>query len=145
MATGGIESIDPLPDAPVSGSDPETQQVSRDHPSKRQIAKQRRDQFESLAIRAAHAETDAVQALPAAAAQAREYYRNDKKYLDEAWALLTVAVRDVLADGVLTEQEEDHIEKLISALGVDFGELSHRNFALFEEVVAGTDQRRTSP
>jgi hypothetical protein len=47
------------------------------------------EQFESLAIKAAHGDTDAVQALPAAATHAREYYRNDKKYLDEAWAVMT--------------------------------------------------------
>jgi hypothetical protein len=108
---------------------------SHDHPSNRQIAKQGRSQFESLAIKAAHGDTDAVQALPAAATQAREYYRNDKKYLDEAWAVMTVALRDVLTDDVVTEQEEADIDKLISALGVDFGELRHRNFALFEEFV----------
>jgi hypothetical protein len=104
VATGGIQGIDPLPHAPVSGSDPKTQQFSAHHPSKRQIAKQGRNQFENLAIKAAHGDTNAMQALPAAATQAREYYRNDKKYLDEAWAVMTVALRDVLTDDVLTEQ-----------------------------------------
>ena len=113
---------------------------SRDRPSKRQIAKQEREraehvaqqeryqseqiakqernQFESLAIKAAHGDADAVQALPAAATQAREYYRNDKKYLDEAWAVMTVALRDVLTDDVLTEQKETDIAKLSFALGI---------------------------
>jgi hypothetical protein len=104
-------------------------------PSNRQIAKQERDQFESLAIKAARGDTEAMQALPAAARQARQYYPNDNKYLDEAWAVLTVALRDVLTDGVLTQPREAHIEKLGSALGVNFGELSNRNFPLFEEVV----------
>jgi hypothetical protein len=106
---------------------------SHDRPSNRQIAKQERNQFESLAIKAAHGDTDAVQALPAAVTQAREFYRNDRKYVDEAWAVLTVALRDVLTDDVLTEQEETHIDKLLSALGIDFSDLAHRNYALFEE------------
>jgi Protein of unknown function (DUF2510) len=135
VATGGIQGIDPLPHAPVSGSDPKTQQFSAHHPSKRQIAKQGRNQFENLAIKAAHGDTDAVQALPAAATQAREYYRNDKKYLDEAWAVMTVALRDVLTDDVLTEQGDTHIAKLASALGIHPADLAHRNFALWEEVM----------
>jgi hypothetical protein len=135
VATGGIQGIDPLPHAPVSGSDPKTQQFSNHHPSKRQIAKQGRNQFENLAIKAAHGDTDAVQALPAAATQAREYYRNDKKYLDEAWAVMTVALRDVLTDDVLTEQGDTHIAKLASALGIHPADLAHRNFALWEEVM----------
>jgi hypothetical protein len=76
-----------------------------------------------------------VQALPAAATQAREYYRNDKKYLDEAWAVMTVALRDVLTDDVLTEQAETHIAKLASALGIHLADLATRNSALFEEVM----------
>jgi hypothetical protein len=48
---------------------------------------------------------------------------------------MTVALRDVLTDDVLTEQEEAHLDKLVSALGVDFGDLRHRNFALFEQVM----------
>jgi hypothetical protein len=108
---------------------------SHDHPSKRQIAKQGRNQFDSLAIKAAHGDTDAVQALPAAATEAREYYRNDKKYLDEAWAVMTVALRDVLTDDVLTEQKETQIAKLASALGIHLADLAPRNFALFEEVM----------
>ena len=62
---------------------------SRDRPSKRQtakqerdqfeqIAKQGRDQFESLAIKAALGDADALQALPAAATRARGYYKNDE-------------------------------------------------------------------
>jgi hypothetical protein len=107
------------------------------HSSNRQIAKHGRNQFESLAIKAAHGDTDAVQALPAAAAQAREYYRNEKKHLDQAWAVMTVALRDVLTDDVLTEQGETHIAKLSFALGIQqWGvDLAHRNFALFEEVM----------
>jgi hypothetical protein len=108
---------------------------SHHHPSNRQIAKQERNQFESLAITAAHGDTDAAQALPAAATQAREYYRNDKKYVDEAWAVMTVAVRDALADDVWTEQMDVHFAKLASALGIHPGDLAHRNFALWEEVV----------
>ena len=110
---------------------------SHDRPWNRQIAKQERSQFESLAITAAHGDTAALQALPAAATQAREYYRNDKKYLDEAWAVMTVALRDVLTDDVLTEQKETDIAKLSFALGIQqWGvDLAHRNFAMFEEVM----------
>ena len=135
VATGGVEATDPIARAPVSGSDLESRQVSQRTPSKREIAKQGRNQFESLAIKAAHGDTDAVQALPAAAAQAREYYRNDRKYLDEAWAAMTVALRDVLTDDVLTEQGDMHIVKLASALGLHPADLAHRNFALREEVM----------
>jgi hypothetical protein len=108
---------------------------SHDRPSNRQIAKQERDQFESLALKAAHGDADAVQALPAAATQAREYYRNDEKYLDEAWAVMAVAVRHALTDDVWTEQMDVHFAKLGSALGVHPGDLAKRNFALWEEVV----------
>src|SRR5882757_4286647 len=97
-----------MPDPAVSASDPGTQQSAQHHLSNRQVAKQGRAQFESLAIKAANGDADALQALPAAATQAREYYRNDKKYLDEAWAVMTVALRDVLTDDVLTEQDETH-------------------------------------
>lgn len=122
MATGGIESIDPLTDLPGASSGTV-------------VAKQAGNQLESIAVRAAQGDTSALQALPAAVAQARKRSQSEKKYLDEAWAVLTVALRGVLADGVLTEQDEAGIELLISALGVDFGELSHRNFELFEETV----------
>ena len=110
---------------------------SHNRPSNRQIARDGRNQFESLAIKAAHGDTDAVQALPAAATQARDYYRNDKEYLDEAWAVMTVALRDVLTDDVLTEQKETDIAKLSFALGMQqWGvDVAHRNFALFEEVM----------
>src|ERR1700726_4027758 len=101
----------------------------------RQIAKQGRNEFESLAIKAAHGDTAAVQALPAAATEAREYYRNDKKYLDKAWAVMTIALRDVLTDDVLTEQKETRIGKLASALGIHLADLAAWNFALFEEVM----------
>jgi hypothetical protein len=40
---------------------------SHHHPSNRQIAKQGRNEFESLAVKAAHGDTAAVQALPTAA------------------------------------------------------------------------------
>ncbi|MDT5370850.1 MAG: hypothetical protein QOC62_5281 [Mycobacterium sp.] len=76
-----------------------------------------------------------MQALPAAATQAREYYRNDKKYLDEGWAVMTVALRDVLTDDVLTEQAETHIAKLASSLGIHLADLATRNSALFGEVM----------
>jgi hypothetical protein len=110
---------------------------SRDRPSKRQIAKQERDQFESLAIKGAHGDAEALQALPAAATQVREFYRNDNQYLDEAWAAMTVALRDVLTDDVLTEQKETHIAQLSFALGIQqWGvDLPNRNFALYEEVM----------
>jgi hypothetical protein len=110
---------------------------SHRHPSNRQIAKQERDQFESLAVKAAHGDTDAMQALPAAAKQARQYYRNDEKYFNEAWAAMTVALREAVTDNVLPEQKETHIAKLASALRVHPPNLAHRDFALFEEVMVG--------
>jgi hypothetical protein len=108
---------------------------SHDRPSNREIARQGRDEFESLALKAAHGDTDAMRALPTVAARAREYYRNDNKYLDEAWAVLAVAVRDALADDVWTEQMDVYFAKLASALGIHPGDLAYRNFALWEEVV----------
>ena len=132
---------------------------SRDRPSKRQIAKQEREraehvaqqqryqaeqiaqqqrnQFESLAIKAARGDADALQAVPAAAAQVREFYRDDNAYLNEVWAAMTVSLRDVMADDVLTEEEETHIAQLSFALGIQqWGvDLPKRNFALYEEVM----------
>lgn len=108
---------------------------SRNRPSNQQIARAGRGQFESLAIKAVHGDADALQALPAAATQARDYYRNDKDYLDEAWAVMAVALRDVLTDDVLTEKKETDIAQLSFALGIQqWGvDLARRNFALFEE------------
>jgi hypothetical protein len=132
---------------------------SRGGPSKRQIAKQERDraeqlaqqqrfqaelfarqqrgQFESLAIKTAHGDADALQALPAAATQVREFYRDDNAYLDEAWAAMTVALRDVLVDDVMTEEKETHVAELSFALGIQRwgADLPNRNFALYEEVM----------
>ncbi len=119
---------------------------SHNRPSNRQIAKDGRNQFESLAIKAAHGDTDAVQALPAAATQARDYYRNDKEYLDQAWAVMTVALRDVLTDDVLTEQKETDIAKLSFALGIQQRgvDVAHQELRAVRGGHGGTDQRRTS-
>lgn len=102
-----------------------------------QIAQQQRDQFESLAIKAAHGDADALQALPAAADNVRKFYRDDNAYLNEAWAAMTVALRDALTDDVLTEEKETHIAQLSFALGIQqWGvDLPDRNFALYEEVM----------
>jgi predicted phage tail protein len=59
-----------------------------------------------------------AEALPAAATQVREFYRDDSAYLEEAWAAMTVALRDVLTDDVMTEEKETHIAQLSSALGI---------------------------
>jgi hypothetical protein len=86
--------------------------------SRNRPARDGRNQFESLAIKAAHGDTGAVQALPAAATQARDYYRNDKEYFDEAWTVMAVALRDVLTDDVLTEKKETDIAQLSFDLGI---------------------------
>jgi hypothetical protein len=132
---------------------------SRGGPSKRQIARQEREraeqiarqerirfeqvaarergQFESLAIKAAHGDVDALGELPSAAQRVREFYQDDNQYWNEAWAAMTVALRDILADDVMTEQKETHVAQLSFALGIQqWGvDLPTRNFALYEEVM----------
>ena len=86
--------------------------------AERRVAEQARIQFESLAMKAAHGDPDALLALPAAASNAREFYKTNWKYEDAAWSAVPGALHDYLADDVLTEQEEAHLDALAAAFGV---------------------------
>jgi hypothetical protein len=107
----------------------------RNYVADRRVAEQARGQFESLAMKAAHGDADALLALPAAASNARELYKTNWKYGDAAWSALSGALHDHLADDVLTEQEEAHLDALASAFGVQVSDLAGKNHAMFEEYV----------
>ncbi|MGC4961589.1 DUF2510 domain-containing protein [Gordonia sp. DT101] len=93
-----------------------------------------RDAFETTAVSAAHGDRTALRALPAMVASARDLYRG-KKYEDKAWEVFRVAAHDVLADDIVSTDEEQHLEDLASALAVPYEDLAVRDFELLEDLV----------
>lgn len=102
--------------------------------SRRQVKRQGRDEFETTAIAAAYGDSDALVALPGVVERARNFYRG-KKYEEKAWEVMTVAARDILADDMVTIDEEQHLVALAAAIGVPFEDIAKRDFALFEELI----------
>jgi len=103
---------------------------------------QGRDDFESLAMRAASGDAEASAALPAAVEDARQLWSTNKLNA-KAWEVMTSAVRHVIADDVMTADEEDHLHRLGNVLGTPVTAIASNNFALFEEVViAGINDGR---
>lgn len=101
-----------------------------------------RDEFESVALRAAVGDVEAIAALPAAVANARKLYRAgalEKKL----WDTMAVAVRSVIDDDVLSVEEEEHLHRLGDVLGTPVQAMEHKNYELFEElVIAGINDGR---
>lgn len=93
-----------------------------------------RESFQELAIAAAHGDSTALAALPAALEESRAHWRRGK--LDDAlWATLVEAIDHVGQDDLLTEQEESHIADVVDVLGLPFEELSSRAPMAFERLV----------
>jgi hypothetical protein len=93
-----------------------------------------RDAFESLALRAAAGDHDALVALPAAVSEARALYKPEK-FEKKRLEILGTAVRDVITDDILDEDEEAHLAALLDALDVTTDALRQRDLELFEELV----------
>jgi hypothetical protein len=93
-----------------------------------------RDAFETLALRAAAGDHDALLALPAAVSEARMHYKPEqfeKKRLE----ILGTTVRAVIIDDILDENEEAHLVSLLDALDLSADALQQRDLELFEELV----------
>jgi Protein of unknown function (DUF2510) len=106
--------------------------------ARRRVAREQRlagrDAFETLALRAAAADHDALVALPAAVSEARAHYKPEqfeKKRLE----ILGTAVRAVIIDDILDEDEEAHLVSLLDAFDLTVDALQQRDLELFEELV----------
>jgi uncharacterized protein DUF2510 len=93
-----------------------------------------RDAFESLALHAAAGDHDALVALPAAVSEARALYKPEK-FEKKRLEILGTAVREVITDDILDEDEEAHLAALLDALDVTTDALRQRDLELFEELV----------
>jgi hypothetical protein len=101
-----------------------------------------RASFEALALAAAQGDDDALGQLPTALSETRESWRAGKLE-DKLWEVFSVAVRGVIADDVMTTDEESRLQSLASAMGLSLQELRDKAFPLFEEVViAGINDGR---
>jgi hypothetical protein len=108
----------------------------------RQTKRQGRDEFESIALAAAHGDASALAALPAALDHAAQLYRG-RALEDKKWQVLTLGIRDVLNDDRMSEDEQQHLARLSAALGLNVEDLAVRNLAVFEElVIAGLNDGR---
>ena len=102
--------------------------------SRREAKRHGRDAFESTGLAAAHGDEGALAALPETIAAAQKLYRG-KAFEDKRWEVLTLGIRDVLDDDRLSEEEERHLFRLATALGLDLQELQRRDLGAFEELV----------
>jgi hypothetical protein len=107
-----------------------------------QAKQEQRAEFERHALAAVHGDAQALAALPAAVAAARQVWR-PKQLEQKLWDAFTVAVRNAVSDDVVTPAEEQHIAAVAGALGIDMRQLGARAFPLFEElVIAGINDGR---
>ncbi|KAF2413490.1 hypothetical protein B1729_09325 [Microbacterium sp. B35-04] len=154
----GVQGIDALvAAAPVAGkatveatvgsevTELQTAPASEERPkrmSRREAKRQGRDAFESTALAAAHGDDTALAALPSIVSEAASHYKA-KEWEQRRWDTLTLGIRDVLDDDLLTAEEERQLFRLADALGVDIQGLPTRNMAVFEElVIAGLNDGR---
>lgn len=155
---GGVQGIDalipaPHPPAETTAEVEARSQVADVQPtavsgapakrvSRREAKRQGRDAFESTALAAAHGEKIALAALPGSVAEAQTHYKANE-WEQRRWDTLTLGIRDVLDDDVLTEEEERQLFRLADALGVDIQDLPAGDMAAFEElVIAGLNDGR---
>ncbi len=133
-ATSELVSLAASVDRVVSGGPGEPAVVPRERKlSRRALKQQGRDEFETTAIAAAHGDQEALAELPGTVERSRGLYRGNK-FDEKAWEVMAVAARDVLADDLVTTEEEQHIGVLAAAIGVDLTDIIDRNFELFEEL-----------
>lgn len=93
-----------------------------------------RDRFRDLALAAARGDHDALDALPAALDATRQNWRRGR--LDDALKSAFIsAVEDVSKDDILTKAEEDHLEKLAEALGVNMQTVLNSSPAALEQLI----------
>ena len=128
--SAGQQALDP------SSGEP-TQQ-----PTRPQGGRFGREEFESVALAAAHGDSAALARLPATVHQAASLYR-PKRLEVKKWELLALAVDDVLVDDRLNADEEQHLSHLAAALGLDLRQLALHNFAAYEDLmIAGMNDGR---
>lgn len=93
-----------------------------------------RDRFTDLAVAAARGNQEALHALPAALEATRQNWRRGQ--LDAALKkTFVVAVENVSKDDILTEAEENHLEKLAQALGLDMRTVFESSPTVFEQLM----------
>lgn len=118
--------------------------------SPRAQKKRNRSDFETVSVAAARGDRAALAALPGIVDRARQSYRGTR-YVDAAMTALALAVHEVMADDVLTADEERHLTELAGVLGVPLTEATTRNYRLHEEFAIGLinggqlPQLRSSP
>lgn len=152
VASGGRQEVSPLAPPPplpttevavtspthlvaehqISGSDKKPGLFARIR-NERRAKLERRGEFEALAMRAATGDPEAFAALPTALMEARPLWKSGE-FDAKAWEVMAAAVRNVIADDVVTEEEESHLRRLGDVLGTPMQGLATNNFALFEEL-----------
>jgi hypothetical protein len=100
----------------------------------RELKHEGRDAFETTAMSAAFGDDDAVAALPAMVAEARAHYRAGQFEKRRA-EILAAAVRSVITDDVLSEDEEAHLAGMLYGLDLTLDDLRKHDLDLFEEMV----------
>jgi len=163
VATAGQQSRDPLtppappvdptptptapaaPSAPPPGGEverPEHLGAIARFRKERQDKIEDRVEFETLAMKAAKGDSEALDALPNALGEAQRLWK-PSKFEDKRWEVMAVATQQVIADDIMTADEEEHLYKLSAALGTPVDQMAQKNFALFEEfVIAGINDGR---
>lgn len=141
VATGGAQAVDPPPpppgvasvQAPLAPATPVGPPQPR-RQSRRALKQQGRDEFETLAMRAALGEPEAVNGLPSAVQHARAHYRSgqfEKKRLEIAEA----AIQETLDDDVVTSDEEAHLGAMLNALGLTTQKLAAERKDLYDRLI----------
>lgn len=90
--------------------------------------------FDAVATSAAAGDPQALAALPNAVKQAREFYR-DREWDKKRFEVAAQATRQVIADDILTREEEAHVSALLEALAIEVSDFAQRNLALYEELM----------
>jgi hypothetical protein len=155
VSSNGVQSTNPLAPAPPAAAaiQPTSGGSHTAEPAERRgflsgVREARRekvaarDEFERLAMSAAQGAADAIATLPAALVQAQSLFSVPKleaKKLDA----MRAAVRSVIGDDVISDEEEDHLVRLGDILGISLQDLHTRDAQLFEEfVIAGINDGR---
>ncbi|MGO4257931.1 DUF2510 domain-containing protein [Marmoricola sp. RAF53] len=144
VTEAGTTARDPVSASaqPVGADEPAKQGYFARKRDERKAKEVGRDKFESLALRAATGEPDAMGALPAAVARAQDLYRGGQLE-KKLWATMAAAVRSVIDDDVMTQDEESHLHRLGEVLGTPVQKMETEDYALFEElVIAGINDGR---
>ena len=92
-----------------------------------------RDAFEDLAARAAAGDSAALARLPAAVAESRRFF-GERKFEKKRMEVLQFAIRATIQDDILSGVEENHLNHMLYALGVQLSSLQDKDPELWEEL-----------